>query len=283
VSPAPAVRGCLRLARDVVEVVGPQAGEYLQGQLSQDLAALEVGEARFSFVLQPQGKVDAFVRVTRVADERFVLDVDAGWGDAVLARLKRFLLRTKAEVRALDWAVVAVRGETVPAPDGAFAVPPETPGVVGVDLLGPGLDLDRIGEPALPVLDGATYDALRIRAGVPRMGAELDESTIPASAGVVDRAVSFTKGCYTGQELVARIDARGDRVPTRLRILVADPGTSLEVGEAVEVDGRAVGRVTSAAGEVALAYVRREVDVPGGATVGGHQVRVEALPLPPAP
>jgi tRNA-modifying protein YgfZ len=266
--------GYRRLARDVVQVVGPQAGEYLQGQLSQDLSALAVGEAAFSFVLQPQGKVDAFVRVTRVGDEAFVLDVDAGWGEALLTRLKRFLLRTKAEVALVDWSVVAVRGTVVSAPDGVFAVPPETPGVVGVDLVGP-----AIADPDLPPLDAASYDAMRIRAGVPRMGAELDDHTIPAASGLVDRSVSFTKGCYTGQELVARIDARGDRVPTRLRVLVAASGApEMAVGASVEVDGRDVGRVTSVAGEVALAYVRREVEAPADATVAGRPVRVEALP-----
>jgi len=269
------------LARDVVGVSGAQAGEYLQGQLSQDLAALEVGASAFSFVLQPQGKVDAFVRVTRTGDEDYALDVDAGWGEPLLARLRRFLLRTRATVVPLDWSVIAVRGTVVAAPPGGFAVQPETPGAVGVDLLGP----DLAAPAGLHALDPAAYEELRIRAGVPRMGAELGESTIPASAGVVDRAVSFTKGCYTGQELVARIDARGDRVPTRLRAVVAEgpPGTDgLVVGAAVEVDGRPVGTVTSAAGGVGLAYVRREVDVPAPATAGGRAVRLEALPLPPA-
>src|ERR1700704_6585008 len=102
--------GFIRLARDVVQVVGAQAGEYLQGQLSQDLDRLEVGQATFSFVLQPQGKVEAFVRVTRFDDETYVLDVDAGWGEPLLARLKRFLMRTKASVEIVDWSVVAVRG-----------------------------------------------------------------------------------------------------------------------------------------------------------------------------
>jgi folate-binding protein YgfZ len=270
--PSPAVGAC-RLARDVVRVGGPDAVDYLQGQLSQDVAGLVVGEASFSFLLQPQGKVDAFLRVTRVDDEELVLDLDAGWGDAVVARLRRFLLRTKAEIEPVDWSVVAVRGVVPEPPPGAWALPPETPGVPGADLLG-----ESVAPPAgLPELDPVAYEVLRIRAGVPRMGAELDESTIPAATGAVERAVSFTKGCYTGQELVARIDARGDRVPTRLRGLVA--AGPLEVGAAVTRDGRDVGRVTSAAGGVALAYVRREVEPPADVEVGGRPARVEVLPL----
>ncbi len=269
--------GFLRLPRDVVTVIGPQAGEYLQGQLSQDLDGLEVGQAVFSFVLQPQGKVDAFVRVTRFDDEMFVLDVDAGWGQPLLARLRRFLMRTKAEVALAEWSVVAVRGTVVDPPAGAVAVPPETPGVVGVDLLGP-----WVADPdGLEALDPQAYEAIRIRAGVPRMGTELDEHTIPAASGVVDRAVSFTKGCYTGQELVARIDARGDRVPTRLRGIVPADGGTLVPGAVIEVDGQEVGRITSAAGGAGLGYVRRAIEVPAEATVAGHPVRVEALPLAP--
>jgi folate-binding protein YgfZ len=269
--------GFIRLARDVVQVVGPQAGEYLQGQLSQDLDRLEVGQATFSFVLQPQGKVEAFVRVTRFAAETWVLDVDAGWGDSLLARLKRFLMRTKASVEVVDWSVVAVRGTVVDAPAGGLAVTPETPGVEGVDLIGPVVP-DPVGVPALAP---AAYEALRIRTGVPRMGNELDEHTIPAASGLVDRAVSFTKGCYTGQELVARIDARGDRVPSRLRGVVSADGAPIEVGAQLELDGRQVGQITSAVDGVGLAYVRRDVEIPSAATVGGRAVRLEALPLDP--
>jgi folate-binding protein YgfZ len=103
------------------------------------------------------------------------------------------------------------------------------------------------------------------------MGHEIDASTIPASLGVVDVAVSFTKGCYTGQELVARIDSRGGTTPTKL---VGVRGATT-VGEPVDIDGREVGRVTSAALDVALAIVRRDVQLPSASSVG----TLEALPL----
>jgi folate-binding protein YgfZ len=250
------VRG-LRLDRDVLEVRGPDAEAYLDGQLSQDVGALQVGGSAFSLLLQPQGKVDAWLRVTRVADDAFVLDVDGGWGEAVTARLRRFLLRVKVEIAPLDWAVLAVRDADLELPEGVHAVVGELPG--GFDLLGPADAL-----PEVEALDAEEYEALRIRAGVPRMGSELDESTIPAAAGVVDRSVSFTKGCYTGQELVARIDSRGGSTPTRLRTLEV---TGAPVGAAVVVGDDEVGRVTSAAGDVAMAYVRRAVEPPADAVV----------------
>src|SRR5690606_40866239 len=89
--------GAVELPRDVVRVAGPDAVDYLQGQLSQDVAALGPGEAAWSFLLQPTGKVDAWLRVTRTGDDELVLDVDARHGEAVVARLRRFLLRRSEE------------------------------------------------------------------------------------------------------------------------------------------------------------------------------------------
>ena len=257
------------VARDVLLVHGPDAEAYLQGQLSQDVAALAPGDSAFSLLLQPQGKVDAWLRVTRTAVDAFALDVDAGWGEAVAARLRRFLLRVKVEIEPVDWTVVAVVEGDAPVPPGAWRVVPELGGD-GADLLGPGVALPEGADVA------DDYESRRIRAGVPRMGAELDESTIPASAGVVERSVSFTKGCYTGQELVARIDSRGDRVPIKLRRLAGDA----PAGATLERDGREVGRVTSSADGVALGYVRREVEPPADLVArwegGDAAVRVEA-------
>lgn len=259
------------LARDVVLVRGPDAATFLQGQLSQDVAALEVGGSAFSLLLQPQGKVDAWLRVTRTADDQFALDVDAGWGEHVITRLKRFLLRTKAEIEPVDWNVVALFDAGEVWTQMSWRVASELGGDEVV-LLGAEVGSDRQGAMMPP----EEYERLRIASGVPRMGRELDESTIPASAGIVDRSVSWTKGCYTGQELVARIDSRGDKVPTKLRRITGEvpEGATLHVGD------REVGHVTSAAAGVALGYVRREVEPPADAVarwVGGETtVRIEA-------
>ncbi len=275
--------------RDVVRVAGPDAVTFLQGQLSQDVVATAVGESAFALLLQPQGKVEAFLRLTRTGDDEVVLDTDAGWGPAMVARLERFKLRVRCQLEALDWRCVAVRGEASPSlPEpapGNWRVLPETPGVPGFDLLGPAVELP---EGALAV-DPEAYEALRIEAGVPRMGAELDESTIPAAAGVVERAVSFTKGCYTGQELVARIDSRGGNVPRRLRGVVVATNVLPPVGALVVAGGKEAGALTSV-GEslerrapVALAYVQRSVEPPTEVVLrwDGTEVpaTVEALPL----
>jgi folate-binding protein YgfZ len=137
----------------------------------------------------------------------------------------------------------------------------------------------------VPVIGLDAYEVRRIEAGLPRMGAELTERTIPAEAGIVEASVSFTKGCYTGQELVARIDSRGGHVPRRLRGLVMPAGSALpEAGAEIEVGGRARGSVTSAARHpdghvVALAYVARDVDPPADGTCAGAPASIRALPL----
>jgi len=282
--------GAVWLPRDFVQVAGPEAEAYLQGQLSQDVAAIAPASSAWSFLLQPQGKVDALVRVVRHAPDRFTLDVDGGFGDAVLARLLRLKLRTKADIEALDWRCLALRGPRAHevASDG---LPTDWPGLPGVDRLGP--------DPAVPegvrLCARDAYEVVRIEAGVPAMGHELTERTIPAEAGqhVIDRAVSFTKGCFTGQELVARIDSRGGRVPRLLRGVVTDTGAIPPEGATVEVDGAAAGTLTSVApspggGAVALAYVKRDVAPPAAAAIrwdggeregGDARARLEGLPL----
>jgi folate-binding protein YgfZ len=286
--------------RDVVRVRGPEAERYLQGQLSQDMAVLgELGWA-WSLVLRPEGRLVALVRVSKRGPEEYLLDTDAGVGPALVERLLMFKLRTRADVEAVPLQVAPVRGRDVGvgspgAGEATVTVPFHWGGLAGYDLFGP------VGGPAPELPTGTVaaspeaYEAARIEAGFPRHGAELDERTIPAEAGLVSVAVSFTKGCYTGQELVARIDARGSNVPRRLYGLSlsgpAQPGAAL-----YEVPGaeKALGSLTSAArsprsGWVGLGYVKRGVEP--GRTVyveaegGVEECQVCELPIyaPPAP
>jgi folate-binding protein YgfZ len=255
--------GAVALARDVVVVQGPDAVAFLQGQLSQDVAGLSIGASAPSLLLQPTGKVDAWLRATRTADDEVVLDVDEGWGDAVSARLRRFLLRTKATLEPARWTGVALRGagSVDLAADGGHRLAVTWPGVEGVDVLGP----EGVTVSSTLVADEA-LEALRVVSGVPAMGAEITEATIPAELGqwLIDASVSFTKGCYTGQELVARIDSRGGKVPRPVRGLRLEAGVAA-VGSIVTFDGAEVGHVTSSAsspdlGPVALATLARSVE-----------------------
>jgi folate-binding protein YgfZ len=259
--------GAVPIARDVVSVQGPEATDFLQGQLTQDLATLDVGASARSLLLQPTGKVDAWLRVTRSDSEQLLLDVEQGFGELVLARLQRFKLRTKVDLALDHLSGLAIRGpragDFVPEPRSTIAAAAGWPGVDGIDLL----SRDAIALAGVPLADWSDLEALRIECGVPALGAELTEATIPAEAGqwLIDASVSFTKGCYTGQELVARIDSRGGNVPRPIRGLLVD-GDPAPVGASVSVDGKEVGHVTSSArcealGAIALAPITRTVEI----------------------
>ncbi len=327
-----------RVERDGAALAGPDAVSYLDGQVSQDVAGLEVGGSAWSWILQPAGKVDALVRVTRTGPDSLLVDTDRGSGEAVIARLIRFRLRTKVEITGVDLVAVAVRGPGAvtaaaelaqsaagdASPAGSRAGGPEAPTDTGVaGAAGVAGDVGAAGDPGrrwapmvvralwprgeeaadvlvargdpvaagITAVDPSEWEAARIVAGVPAMVAELTERTIPGETGLVPLTVSFTKGCYTGQELVARIDSRGGNVPRHLRGLRADE--TLEVGASVVVGDKTVGTVTSAAvspseGPVGLAYVGRAVAVgtgavttPAGAADGevtGTAVRIVELP-----
>jgi tRNA-modifying protein YgfZ len=263
--------GAAPLERDVVLVHGPEAASYLQGQLSQDLDSLAEGASAPTLLLQPTGKVDAWFRISRAGADAFALDVDTGWGEVVAARLRRFKLRTKAEIDLAVWTGFAVRGpgaHEVPGAD-ALPLPARWPGVEGVDLLAPGPGAGRPEGVALAPV--AALEALRIECGVPAMGAELTDATIPAEAGqwLIEASVSFTKGCYTGQELVARIDSRGGNVPRPIRGLLFQGGGAPTGAEVVDPEADpargVVGVITSTGrsatlGEVALAPLARSVE-----------------------
>jgi tRNA-modifying protein YgfZ len=285
--------GAAWIERDVISVGGPDAVTFLQGQCSQDVAALAVGASAWTWVLQPQGKVEALCRVARVADDHLLLDTDGGWGEALLTRLNRFKLRTKADIRIEPGRCLALRGPGVAvldlvAPDGPAdggrAVDAGWPGLPGVDVFG----ADPLVPAGAVVVGRGAFELARVEAGVPRMGAELTEKTIPAETGLVARTVSFTKGCYTGQELVARIDSRGGHVPRHLRRLVLDQPAP--VGASVTLGDKVVGSLTSVAahpagGAVALGYLSRDVVPPVTVIVtwdaGATAARVELLPPVP--
>jgi tRNA-modifying protein YgfZ len=280
------------LPADVVSVTGPDAKSYLQGQVTQDLEALGVGEGVETLLLSPQGKLELAARVFAGGPEELFVEVEAGYGQTALERLARFKLRVKATLELLGWSLVELRGPLAEAAaagqvgkDGTFVLAYRFGPFVGVDLLGP----DAALPDGVEVGDDAAFEVARIEAGVPRMGSELTEKTIPQEAGIVERTVSFTKGCYTGQELVARIDSRGNRVPVRLCGVVLEAGSPApSPGDLLLNSDREVGTLTSVGyspqlgRQVALAYLKREVDPPAELEVmlAGGRRRADALPLP---
>ena len=272
---------------DLVTVVGADAASFLEGQLSQAVAGMAPGDCRWSFVLHPQGKVVALVRVKRTDADRFDLLVDGYGGQAVAERLSRFLLRVRAEVSSRTVDVVSLRGPTVGEPP-SESVPPGQSGTVVPSLWEgwPGYDLlDRSELPeGSASCEAPAWEAARIGVGLPVNGAELTEKTIPAESGMVAQAADFTKGCYVGQELVARIDSRG-HVNRTLRRLAVPNGPVPPAGTALFGDDPAkpVGAITSSSPSglsgagVALGYIRREVADLAVLTTGPSGVEVHLV------
>ena len=133
--------GAVSVERDVIGAEGPDSESFLQGQLSQDLAQIDAGGSAFSLLLHPQGKVDSWMRVSRLGDNEFLLDLDVGAGAGALARLQRFLLRTDCAFELTTWRILCVRGPGAEAltiadlPGADVVVAAEWPGCEGIDAL----------------------------------------------------------------------------------------------------------------------------------------------------
>lgn len=246
------------IVRDVITARGPDVRSFLHSQLSNDIAALAVGSSCYSFVLEPNGKLSAVVRVRCVADDVFVLDVDDGCGAATLTRLNKFKIRVKCDFGTGTQRVAALRGLDAAARDEALKISGAVAAWRGSDGAVDVFDADTstIGRSA----DIDTYHAERVRCGWPIFGVDIDSDTIPAETSLVDVCVSFTKGCYPGQELVERMDSRGSTAPRRLMRLPLHStidAPAAVVGQPYVLDGVALGRCTSVAGRFALVMVSR--------------------------
>ncbi len=271
--------GACPTERGVLAVSGPDAEDFLQGQLSQDVSGLAPGQSAWSLILQPQGRIDALVRVTRQGADQFVLDTD-GPLEQVIARLKRFMLRIDVTLEPVEWQCISVRGPGAEA----VGVSGEIIGPVptgGVDVLGPAPTVSN----DVPTINAEALESHRIRSGFPRMGIDIDDRTIPAEAEIVPFTVSFTKGCFTGQELVARMDSRGSTAPRYLRLLEIGGRVEMASGDPItDASGAEVGAVTSTACDaatgttVALGYIKRSVEMPAEVRVGGCLAQASAVP-----
>ena len=232
-------------------MAGPDAEDFLQRMLSQDVA-FDLGEAREALLLTPKARVIATMVVLRRTPDDFLLSTEAGLGERVVRDLRRVRFAARVEIEPEPHDALLVFGTK---PEGT-AYPVEDYGETAWEAL----DTDLEGP--VHLVDGSTLEPMRIRAGTARIGREIDDRVLPEEAGLTGRAVSFTKGCYPGQEPVARLHYRG-HANRGLRVLKLDTSDVPPYDAELTYEGKAVGRITSAAvdedGVVALAYVRREV------------------------
>lgn len=254
-------------------MAGPDAATYLQRMVSNDVEALGVGESCEALLLTPKARVIAPLRVLRRAESDFLLVTEPDLGERVRAQLLRSRFAAKVEIELEEHRSFLLLGTDVERPSDVLTVPTEDYGFPAVDVLD-GSEPENVRR-----LSEDELEALRIKAGTPLVGKEIDDRVLPAEAGLVERAVSFTKGCYPGQEPVARLHYRGHA--NRRLLPISIEGDDLPAYDAeVRHDGRVVGRVTSAAradtGIVALAYVRREVADDANLEVGGAPARALA-------
>ena len=247
-----------RIERDVIVATGKDARSFLHSQLSNDIASLAAGAATHAFALEPTGKITALFRVHCVADDHFVLDVDAGCGEVALQRLNKFKIRVQCNFVLTTQTIIALRGldeaETVRALAEPSAIRAWRVGDGAVDMFD-----SAANTPTVPADSQSAYHAARVRCGWPIFNVDISSASLPAETGLVDVAVSFTKGCYPGQELVERMDSRGSTAPLCLMRLpaLAPGGERAVTGEPYRTTAGELGQCTSVAGEFALVLVRR--------------------------
>jgi folate-binding protein YgfZ len=256
-----AVPTLVRLDRGYVAVTGPEAGEFLERMLSNEVVSLEPGEARSALLLTPKSRIVAPLRVVRESPDAFLLLTEASLAEVVASTLlrARFAAKCEIEVKPYRGYLQLGHGDGVPNAD------------YGVEAY------ESWGPEEREAADPAELESLRVEAGTPAWGKELDDSILPAEAGLEETHVSFTKGCYPGQEPIARLHFRG-RPNRRLRVLDVAGATP---GDEIVYDGKIVGRVTSAVRDRALGYVRREVPDDAALEIGGAEARLHlATPRP---
>jgi folate-binding protein YgfZ len=282
---------------------GDQAAEMLNGQVSNDVEALAAGTGCYAALLTNKGKMLGDLRVLHTGDE-LLLVTERSALQALFDQLRRGMIGWRAELhkRTLERGLLSLIGPRARAVAGASELPAgehanawaDVAGArvllvatdLGVDVVCASEDTPRVRAALLDAgavaVDEAAAELLRVESGRPRYGIDLDETTIPQEAGLNDRAVSFTKGCYVGQETVARLHWRGkpNRHLRGLRLSAPAPaGTPLRLGE------REVGRLGSVAvspvhGPIALAIVRREAGVGDTLAVGDGAVSAQVVELP---
>ena len=283
-------------------VSGPDGAEFLQGQLTNDVEALEPGKGCYAALLDRKGHIVADMRVLRLGPEEIWIDTEPAVTDAVRSHLETYKIGRQVELADAsgERAILSLIGPATPAVTAApvlaeFAS--DTVAVAGVeclavgipgglDLIVPSSEAGRLREALLAAgaaaVDSAAAEIVRVEAGRPRYGLDMSSETMPAEAGIVEAAVSFTKGCYIGQEPVARLHHRGrpNRHLRGLRLSApAGRGNALRLGEK-EVGTIGSTAISPALGPIALAVVRREAEPGDELAVGEDGVTAEVVDLP---
>jgi folate-binding protein YgfZ len=311
-----------RSDRGRLVVTGPDRALYLQGLLTNDIVALNAGQGCYAAYLTPQGRMIADLFVYELGD-LMLLSTPLAAKDTVLAKLEQFIFTEDVKLGDVtsSFAQMAVVG-----PDAAAALARVLEGATDAALTLAGLlehgnmrarfaeqpvivtRVTDTGEPGFDVyvetahaaalrsaltaagvaaLDRDTAEAIRIEAGVPRFGRDMDGDTIPLEAGIETRAISFSKGCYVGQEVIIRVLHRGHgRIARKLMGLRINSGDVPTAGTPVRDGTRDIGRVTSSAlspavkQPIALAYLHRDFLTPGTTvSVDGATAVVTELPF----
>jgi len=291
-----------RSERGKLLVAGGDAAEFLQGQLTNDVEALEPGDGCYAALLDRKANIQADMRVLRLAGGELWLDTEAATREAVRRHLEMYKIGREVEVTDLSEqrAILSLLGPRGADVAGTAALPEHTSEAVriagvdalavgtnsGIDLIADAADASRLREALLDAgaaeVSAEAAEILRIESGRPRFGAEMTGETMPAEAGIVERAVSFEKGCYIGQEPVARLHYKGrpNRHLRGLRLSApAEAGAVLRLGE------KEVGRlggvaVSPAHGPIALAIVRREAEPGAELAVGEGGARATVVDPP---
>jgi tRNA-modifying protein YgfZ len=303
----------------LLRVGGNDRRDYLHNLLTNDIASLRPGTGCYAALLTPQGRMVSDMRVFELGD-RILIDLPRDLAEEIRAHLERFVFSEDVQVEDVSAALteVGVYGpsaagvlEKIVVPSGDLAALPlfgstaraiegtnvliissDEPGVSGFDLV---VDVDRaerirdvLRSAGAKDVDPADVESVRIEAGRPLFGIDMDNETIPLEAGIEDRAISRTKGCYVGQEVIVRVLDRGHgRVARRLvGLVLAEDAPVPEAGATITSGAREIGRVTSATMSpalhtpIALAYVHRDFTAQGTAvTAGGLTARVSDLPF----
>ena len=298
----------LRSDRGRLRLRGADRLAYLHGLLSNDVLTLAPGDWRYATLLTPQGRMISDMRVFELGEHTLV-DLPIEVTPAIREHLDRFIITEDVTVDEVtdEWAQVGLYGpraedilrtigEAGLAP--LHALPSDDLGVAGVDLIiardDAGALTEALVEAGAAQVSLEALEVTRVEAGIPRFPVDMDSTTIPLEAGIEDRAISLTKGCYVGQEVIIRVLHRGGgRVAKKLVKLEAGD-EPIAPGNLVRSGDREVGRVTSAvlslrSGRwIALAYVQRDFAEPGTVVdvvtgVGGTQATVRSLKPPEAP